>query len=137
MGDVVQARVEDQGLIVPLIRQLEESPIRVHCVSEVRPKRKVLRRKQGLSGDRAQSAASVERNQVVAENSSNYAREKSSGGQGYSSEGKDGQRESSRGLIELFLTMKATKPRTAPPVTLRCSRFLLSAWILWRLLSSR
>lgn len=47
----LQARVKEQGLVVPFVSELEVSPVGVDCVSQVGPKWKVIRRKKYFSFD--------------------------------------------------------------------------------------
>lgn len=122
--------MEDEGLVVAFVSQLEVGTVGIHSVPEVRPERQVLGRKEGLSLDRIESAASVQAENFVSDEGSSKARYQTRDGNGDSPEGEDGEGESARGLFRILRTTYPRNPAKALPVTLRCSRLRFSAWIL-------
>lgn len=87
--------------------------------------------------DRAESAGAVKTHDIPAGNTSNDAGEETSGTDGVAFESEVGEGHSAGGLDRVVGTMKPIKPKMAAPVTLRCSKDLLSELILVRSVSSR
>lgn len=117
----VQAGVEEEGLVVPLVSQLEESSVGVDCVPEVGPQGQVLGAQEGFPLDRGHARRSVEVEQSVAEFGADHAGEESGDGDGDPAEGEDGEGEPAGGLRGEGRTMKAARPKMAAPETASCS----------------
>ena len=96
--------MEDEGLVVTVVSQLEVGTVGIDSVPEVRPQRQVLGREEGLSLDGIESAASVQAEDFVSDEGSSKARYQSRDGNGDSTEGEDGQGESARGLFRILRT---------------------------------
>lgn len=71
MDGELQARVEDEWFVVLLVCELEICTVRIDCISEVGPERKVLSCKQDLSLDRVDSTVAVNSEDFVSDHSSN------------------------------------------------------------------
>lgn len=137
MDDDLQARVEDEWFVVLLICELKICTVRIDCISEVGPERKVLSCKQDLSLDWVDSTVAVNSKDFVSDYSSNDSWEKSSNWHMQSLECQYRQWQSPRSLHLMILTTKARKPSKAPPVYLSCSELLTWVRILCLSVSSR
>ena len=93
--------MEDQGFVVSVVSQLEESTVRVDSASWVRPERHALSSQDEVAFDRVQSAGAVESHEIPASDTSNNAGEQASSTDGVALETETRQGQPAGGLHEV------------------------------------